>query len=190
MQAIQILDEEHFWIARMLDCLQSIAEGQKETGELDSGSAEELMELFETFADGSHQKKEEQHLFPRLHMHVASKEEALIQGLASDHKSEVGHMIRMRSTLESAIHGDATSRREFARAAEEFLSLERAHMNKEMHVLYPLARRLLTMEDDKAIVKAFEKLEISGPAAQERTKARISALCVRLGVDLQRESAT
>ena len=86
MQAIQILDEEHFWIARMLDCLQSIAEGEKETGELDSGSAEELMELFETFADGSHQKKEEQHLFPRLHMHVASKEEAL--------RTVVDHLIR------------------------------------------------------------------------------------------------
>ena len=185
MQAIRVLEEEHFWIARMLDCLQSIAETEQETGELDTGSAEELLELFEAFADGSHQTKEEQHLFPRLHMHVAAKEEALIQSLATDHKSEVGHMIRMRSTLQSAIQGDATSRSEFARVAAEFLNLERSHMSKETHVLFPLAERLLTTSDDKAILEAFQKLDTSGPGAQERTKERIRALCDHLGVDSQ-----
>jgi len=188
MEALRILGEEHLWIARMLDCLERIAVDEQTTGELDSAAAEELFELFDTFADGRHQEKEERHLFPRLHVHADPGEEALIHTLEAEHQSDVGYMMRMRSTLQSALQGDAVSRREFSRVANEFVDLERRHMTKERLVLFPLAERLLTKSDDRELLAAFEKLERGGPQARERATERIRALCGTLGIELQRES--
>lgn len=189
MEALRLLGVEHFWIARMLDCLERIATNEQTTGELDSVAATELFELFDSFSDGQHQEKEERHLFPRLQVHADTGEAALIHALEAEHRDDVGHMMRMRSTLQSAIQGDAVSRREFSRAATEFLDLERRHMTKERVVLFPLAERLLTKTDDKALLEAFDKLDRQGPQARERVTQRIRALCASLGIELERESA-
>jgi len=188
MEALQVLGEEHFWIARMLDCLELVAMHERETGELDGEAAEELLDLFHSFADGRHQEKEERHLFPRIRVHADAEQETLIQKLEMDHEGDVRHMIRLRSALQGAVHGDAVMQREFSRTALEYVGLERKHMSSERLVLFPLAERLLTDGDDKAMLEAFAKLDPGGPRARERTIERIALLCEQLGVESGSES--
>lgn len=168
----------------MLECLHIIVEREQETGELDSAAAGEVLELFGTIGGGRHQQKEQQHLFPRIRVHADTKQELLIQGLEEEHDGDVKHMIRLHSTLQGALHGDAISRREFPRVAGEWVKLERRHMAKEVTVLFPLAEQLLTVRDDQAIVEGFGKLDPRGSEALARTNERMRALCARLGVDV------
>lgn len=180
MRAIEVLHEEHRWIARMLALLQDLVRRALPVGHLDPAATSELLALFAHFADGLHQQREEEVLFPRLLTRARSTEERLTIGrMAADHEKERRHLQGMHANLLGAIYGEPLSLREFAREAELYVELQRRHMIQETTVLLPLAERLLDRRDDDEMVDSFVRLE-GDPQALREVLRRIRELCGRL----------
>ncbi len=184
MWSTDVLREEHRWILRMLQCLERVARDSEHAGRLDAASAAELLALFQHFADGLHQEREEGCLFPRLLARARSVAERLEVGrLCGAHEQERRAMARMNEQLLGAIYGQARSLRDFQHAALGYIALQREHVLHENQTLLPLADQLLRPEDDETVMQGFIALEHEGPEALKRVFERIQAICARLGVD-------
>lgn len=98
-----VLEAEHALVRRAAACLSALADEALESGELDAASAAELVELFEDFADGVHQEKEERCLFPALVR--AGLRAGRVAELASEHRAERRLLHSLRAGLEGAAYG-------------------------------------------------------------------------------------
>ncbi len=182
MQATDILREEHRWIAQLVAGLAKVVQIQRAGGGLNAGAAEEILTLFELFADGTHQEKEEEVLFPRLLTRVRGGNERLLEGLVREHGEDRVAMARLRSKLALARNGDEGMRREFVQDAEAYVALQNRHMHRESTRVLPLAEQCLTHEDDRQVVEGYRRLERSGPHAAEQVQRRIRDVCASLGL--------
>lgn len=176
MQILEVLTHEHRWIRRLLQCLEQLITSTEAEGALDAEHTVELIALFETFADGSHQEKEETLLFPRLLELATPTEARYIEKLADDHQEERRRMAAMRSNLSGAIFGEPLCLREFLHQGRSYLALHRKHLAHEDVVLFPFARRILAAKEDATAGNG-------APVAVER----IEALCDWFGVGTRDE---
>lgn len=168
MRSIDLLRREHEWIARLLHAFQQHLEAGARAGRLESGTTLELLSLLGHFADGLHQRREEQALFPRLLARATSVEERLFLGrLAAEHEQDREYFTVMKRSLLGAAYGHAMDLREFLRAAGRYLDLQRQHMARENGQLLPLAESLLTEEDDALLVQAFRAMDEDDPGGAE-----------------------
>ena len=181
MQATDVLETEHRWIAAMLNCLEQLLADSRGTGRLDPDTAAELVVLFEDFADGLHQRKEEEIVFPRLLERIGPDDEERLGELLEDHFYERALMAGVRSTLTGALHGDPPRTEEFVESAEAFLLMHRRHMQEEDATLLPMLERVLLPEDDERILGEFHHMDATGPDPGGVVE-RIRSLCHRLGV--------
>src|ERR1700745_2529103 len=79
MRATEFLIQEHKLILRELDVLDALCATVEQTGALDQGDADKVLDFLRWFADAHHQAKEETILFPALKAAAAS------QGRPVDH---------------------------------------------------------------------------------------------------------
>lgn len=158
MRAIEILRREHVWIGLMAECLEKLVAEARVEDQLPSEAAE-LLGLYETFADGRHQEKEEGVLFPELLASTDENDRRSLAKLLADHEGERRHMASMRLHLLGALQGEPLCVREFARAAGAYIELHRSHMQREAMVLFPMAQRLLDGQADERVAAGFEALE-------------------------------
>jgi hemerythrin-like domain-containing protein len=178
--ALEVLREEHRWIARMLELLERlVAEGKRE-GRLAAEPAAELLALFQHFADGLHQEREESCLFARLFARVRTVEERVALGrLCGEHEEERRALRTLAESLLGAIYGRAGDLASFVRASEAFVRLHRRHLAEETRELLPMAERLLEPEDDALLLELYHRLELDGPDLTA-VAARITRLAERL----------
>ena len=104
MKTIETLEREHEWIGWMAETLESLIARAKAEDILPE-EAYELMSLYETFADGRHQDKEEQALFPELLAAAGDEERAVLERLLTDHEAERRYLSGMRLNVLGAVHG-------------------------------------------------------------------------------------
>ncbi len=158
MKSIDLLEREHLWIGWMAESLEAIV-GRAQSDGILPAEAYDLIMLYEVFADGRHQDKEEQVLFPSLLDAADEHERGLLERLLHDHETERSCMASMRSNVLGAVYGEPGCVREFVRDAREYLDLHHAHMMRESEIVFPLAERLFTAEDDRRCVEQFETIE-------------------------------
>lgn len=191
MRTTEILRQEHHWVLRMLECLERLVADAAEREAVDTESALELLQLFESFADGRHQEKEERYLFPRLMVLGTARDSEVVHRLSKEHAGDRRSLITMRARLLGAVQGDPIGVREFAREAGEYAAAQRRHMTVENAVLLPMAERLLTRTEDDQIVEGFARIEAGGPPTEGWAFGRIESLCRRLGVPVaERQGGT
>jgi hemerythrin-like domain-containing protein len=181
MRAIDVLREEHHRIAQLLDCLEQVLAQAHAQGHLDAGPSTEILALFEHFADGRHQQREETCLFPRLLARARSVEERIAVGrLCGEHEEERHSLRSMVTRLLGAVYGDKMELQEFLREGVRFLRLHRAHLAHEDSMLLPMAEELLQTEDEAFLLDAYAELDAYGPSLAD-TAARIQHLVGRVG---------
>ena len=180
MKTIEILEREHTWIGWMAESLETLVAHAKVKDVLPP-AAYELLSLYETFADGRHQDKEEQVLFPELLSAADDEERELLGKLLTDHTAERRYMSGMRVNVLGAMHAEPGSLREFVREAAEYLDLHHAHMARENETLLPMATRLLSPEADERVQRGFETLE-GGAGDPHALREQIMSLHQRVGL--------
>jgi len=182
MRSVDILVEEHRWIRSLLDSLSRFVAIHAADGGLDAQAGQELLDLFEAFADGSHQEKEERCLFPRLRTLASGKEARLLKRLAEEHTEDRVSFATLRAQLQLALAGDETAKRGFASDADAYLRMQHRHMKAENTVVFAMAERILTSQDDQKLIEEFDRLDHTGPEGTRRLTQRIEALGKKLGV--------
>lgn len=163
-----MLRHEHEVILRALAVLERIGQGLEAGRPLDRAVLGRLVDFFRTFADRCHHGKEEAHLFPALERYGIPKEGGPLGVMLREHEEG-------RALVRTIAEGDAA---ETVEAIHRYVTLLRAHIDKENNVLFPLAEQVLPEEEQHALLRAFEEVEqaVAGPVVHERLLAELARL--------------
>jgi len=172
------LRHEHELVCRALAGADTLAETARATGDIDAAAARDFIEFARFFTDGCHHSKEERLLFPRMRERGAAAS-APVAAMLQEHEGGRERVRRLEAALDAAAAGDSDA---VARAAENlsaYAALLRSHIAKENNVLFPLADRLMSADDQRELEEAFERVEAeeTGPGEHER----LAAIAERLG---------
>lgn len=163
-----VLRQEHVVILRALTVLERLGE-RLEAGEpVDGEALAWLRAFFSTFADRCHHGKEEQHLFPAMELHGIPRESGPLGVMLREHEEG-------RALLRAMAEGED---RRAAEAIRSYVRLLRDHIDKENGVLFPMAEQVITRDEQRELVRAFQGVEktVVAPGVHERLLAELARL--------------
>jgi len=154
MKCTDALIQEHKIILRALDVLDQMAERVEQEQPVDTEDVETLLRFLRKFADDLHQTKEESALFPELMRTAAANQPALKQMLF-EHDQERS----LVEGLEDSLRSKKGS--EFVQFAGRLSDLLRTHIRKEDTILFEIADRSLSPEQDDRVMAGLNQFQIS-----------------------------
>lgn len=167
-QATDDLRHEHEAILHVLGLLDRMMQLQ-DSREQAQGRYQEVVHFLKTFADKCHHGKEEAGLFPALEAKGVPVEGGPIGVMLREHE-EGRELVRTmgQTLLDRDLHG-------FTEAASEYKNLLRNHIDKENSILFPLADRLMSDEEQEALFGEFDEFEenVMGHGVHEQLHAKI-----------------
>ncbi len=183
MRTVDILMHEHRVVEQGLAVLEAMA-GRLARGQgVPADEVGAMLDFFRDFVDGCHHAKEEQSLFPALVERGVPREGGPVGVMLSEHDQGRSLQRQMREAL-PRLASDAGARNRFAQAVQDYATLLRQHIMKEDNVLFQMAERVLTPEDDRRLGEAFDRHEREemGPGTHQRFHALIDRLAAEYGV--------
>jgi hemerythrin-like domain-containing protein len=153
MKCTDLLTEEHKVILRALDIVDHMASRITQDQPVAAEDVETILRFLRAFADNQHQAKEESALFPELLRTSAANTPALRQ-MAFEHDQERSLVEGLEDSLRTK-HG-----MEFAHFANRLTGLLRTHIRKEDNILFPIAERSLSPEQDERVLTELNKFEL------------------------------
>ena len=180
--ATQVLRNEHDAILRMLEATDEAARQLVGGAHVEPRVLEGLLEFFRLFADKCHHGKEEDLLFPKLEEKGMPGKMGPIGVMLMEHDQGRAFIQQMRQATEEYKQGQAEAARQWASAARGYTGLLRDHIAKENEVLFVMAERLLTADEQQALSAQFEIVEQEklGPGTHERLHALMDQLCAEI----------
>jgi hemerythrin-like domain-containing protein len=159
MHATEILTSEHSIIEQVLDCLEKLVERGEASRSYDWHAADQMLDFLRHFADGCHHAKEEQQLFPALEQRGFSPQFGPTGVMRHEHEQGRALIAAMSDCVQAALRGDNRKSHKFAAHAKAYVNLLRQHIHKEDHCLFPMADRVLSDDDQRLLVEAFDDVE-------------------------------
>ena len=175
MRATELLVHEHEVIGKVLDGAEAEAERLRRTGEVRRERLGKLVDFCRNFVDRCHHTKEEKHLFPALEERgvpagARGAGAGPIAVMLGEHEEGRRTVRGLAQALEQGEQAPGRAARLLAERLEAYVGLLRAHIEKENNVLFPLADRVLSPQDQEKLLAAFEKVEAEemGEGTHER----------------------
>ena len=153
--AISILKSEHRSISALLHGLKQLARMAQDTSARPRFQVlRSMLRYIDEYPERLHHPKEDQYLFARV-LERAPEARALVEALQAEHKEGARLIRELERALLFLEEGWPIGAREFEAAVEAYADFHWRHMRKEEHELLPLAERVLSAEDWRAIDRAF-----------------------------------
>lgn len=144
----------------------------------------ELITYLVEYVDGCHNKKEENHLFPLAEQRGIPRHGGPLAVMLSEHEQSKRMLADLKPLAEAFAAGDATKLDELRRAFHDYAELLKNHFWKETDILYPMARRVMSAEDDAQVVAGIVETEASvGDDTRAKYYAIADAICTSGGLD-------
>jgi hemerythrin-like domain-containing protein len=184
MNPTEVLSSEHRVIEIVLSCLERMTDEALRNGKLDSEPAEQVIDIIRNFADKCHHGKEEDLLFKVLVEKGMPREGGPIGQMLLEHEQGRTFVRGMSENIPAATAGEAAAVRRFAENARGYFQLLSAHINKEDRILFPMADRLLSDDDQRKLSESFARLESEhmGEGTHTRYLTLAANLAKRYGV--------
>ena len=162
MKSIEIMNEEHKYILRMLSvvrkCCFKILQGEENIYE----DFDKIIDFIRNYADNHHHKKEEKILFVNMVEHLGeAAAKAVNQGMLVEHDLGRLHVRELIAALERVKSGEEEAKLDVIANAISYTHLLTRHIDKEDRVIYKFAERNLDYEVMKFIDTECENYEIN-----------------------------
>ncbi len=143
---LNILLEEHDDGLRLLEGMESAAKSIELNG-FSASAFDEIKSAMKKINIGfrSHMEKEEQYLFPILARHAESQAHVVHTEHWELWRSYNDLLLCVKDVEEGRVHGKSIL--ELLRGMKYFIENFRLHMEKEASVVFPLVKKLLTVEE-------------------------------------------
>jgi hemerythrin-like domain-containing protein len=143
----------------VLDAAEREAQSIRNSGEVQGERIEKMLDFFREFADHCHHAKEEKLLFEKMEGRGVPVSGSPIAVMLQEHEEGRRRLKSVAEALPKAGSGDASAVASVRDNLLAYIRLLRGHIDKEDNILYPMADRLFTPEDQRALTEAFEKVE-------------------------------
>jgi hemerythrin-like domain-containing protein len=183
MSATGELVAEHGGVKLALRILAKMCDRLEAGKGVPAGHLEEMLDFLKVFVDTCHHGKEEQHLFPAMEAAGVPREGGPIGRMLLDHEEGRALIRSMTAAERRYAAGEAGAGSDFAAAARGYAILLLAHIDREDHVLYPMAEARLSPETMEALETAFEAVEeeVVGRGRHEAFHAMLERLATEYG---------
>ncbi|MFH1262280.1 MAG: hemerythrin domain-containing protein [Pseudomonadota bacterium] len=160
MNPIQVLMDEHRKIEKILSSLDRFAGEIQKNPKLDGrGDLARFVEIIAEYADRTHHGKEEEILFEEMAKAGFPRESGPLAVMLAEHDDGRRQVGILRQMLQTPGIWNAGERDTILLAAATYTALLRQHIQKEDHVLYPMAQARLNAETWSGIESRFTAFE-------------------------------
>jgi hemerythrin-like domain-containing protein len=170
MSPIETLKEEHQVILMVVENAERVGNDIRKGRGVDWTEVEVIVDFFRNFVERFHHRKEEKCLFKRLEDRGVADDSGPISTMLTEHEATKNLVDALIDVLPEACLGDLKALEEVEENLSGFAELIREHIAKEETILFPLAEKLLVLEDWRALAAAFQgvELDVMGPALREK----------------------
>lgn len=170
MTATEILKHEHKIVLKVLDAVRHEAQTIADTGKLNVEKLDKILDFFRVFVDQCHHGKEEEYLFPTMEKRGIPADKGPIPVMLHEHMGGRNTVKAISEALDRARQGDAAATMAVSANLAILDDHLRSHIGKENEVLFPMADKVFTPEDQQALIASFEKHEAEeiGEGVHER----------------------
>ena len=148
------LRDEHQHILAVADAL-AVFVGAADAGRWDVDGFADCVTFIRLFADACHHGKEEDLLFPELEAAGMPREHGPIAVMLHEHQQGRALARQMAGALDAARAEDGGARATLRNAAAAYVSLIRAHIQKEDHVLFAMADQAVRGPACRSLCSAY-----------------------------------
>lgn len=159
MTPIEELKSEHRIILKVLDAAKREVDAIARTGTVREDVVLKVLDFVRNFADACHHAKEEKRLFVKMSERGMPLNSGPLAVMLREHEEGRRLVKAVADALAPAVQGDKRALQALKDGLAAYVDLLRAHIGKEDNVLYPLADKMLTAGDQKALAEAFERIE-------------------------------
>jgi len=159
MRPTDTLKHEHQIIFLVLDAAQREAASIEASRKIDAAAVGRLVDFFRNFADRCYRARDEGHLFKAIERRGFLIEGGPIAVMLPEHEEGRRRIAAAASDMEKASAGDPQAVRAVRENLLAYVALLRQHIEKEDTVLYVMADRVLTEQDQDELAEAVEKVE-------------------------------
>lgn len=157
----EILEDEHRLIIRVVNALNVFAQGMEDGWDVEEEIFNELIEFMRIFAEKWHHAKEEDVLFPLLISKGVPETGCPLAHLVSEHKLSNSYVAELVSSMEAYRKGDADARYAVIQGLRNLSLYYTNHIWFEDNMLFPLANRYLSNEDQDKLLHEFARIDES-----------------------------
>lgn len=171
--ATQNLEDDHIHILKLTEIMEHITyEAEPEVSQL-----EDIVDIIRNFADGIHHAKEEDVFFPYLSQRGFSKSHGPIVVMLHEHVTGRHLVQAVADNIELYRTGDKKALKTIYQNMRDYAELLRTHIFKENNILFRMADRALSAEDNAELLSKFEEAKPAKLTSEDYIK-RIDALAL------------
>jgi hemerythrin-like domain-containing protein len=159
MKPTQELSHEHQAILLMIRILEKMSDRLESGEKVDPVHLEKAVDFIKIFADKCHHGKEEDLLFPAMEKTGIPRTGGPIGVMLHEHVEGRSYVKALADALPGLRTGDRAAARRFAENARNYGALLSQHIDKEDHILYPMADARLTPAEQKELEACFADVE-------------------------------
>jgi len=187
MKPTEILIDEHRLIVEVLDCLEEAADRLDSGVEVSPDFFLDAAEFVAGFADRCHHAKEEDILFVAMTARDMPQDSGPVAVMLHEHEQGRRFTAGFRSAAEQMKSGDVAASADIVCNVFDYVNLLREHINKEDHVLFPMADQIIPSDAMQKVSEEFERVLTEDEKNGVPDKYR--ALAKKLGEYLARETS-
>ena len=164
----EALEREHHYIQQVVASLLLFAEELEKGEAVPAETLADTLEFLRTFADRCHHGKEEAFLFPLLERKGVPPQGCPLGVLKKEHAAGRS-LVAQFATVSGSYTKDGSEKELLRTTLLSLAELYGGHMWKEDYLLFPMANKILSAEEQDLLTKQFNEVESSiGPDVQQR----------------------
>jgi hemerythrin-like domain-containing protein len=158
-KATQVLEEEHRVIQGMAASLAIVAEDIEKRKPVDGETLHNFVTFLDVFVQRCHHRKEETYLFAILEKKGVPTEGCPLAVLNNEHAKLRSLSSQFADSVELYTATQGQARVSLQKTIHALLELLPGHIWKEDYLLFPMADKLLSPEEQELLLTQFENVE-------------------------------
>jgi hemerythrin-like domain-containing protein len=172
------LSREHEAIKAMLRIVGKVCDRIDAGTDVEPDHLDRIVEFIQVFGDKCHHAKEEDRLFPAMAAAGVPVQGGPIGVMLIEHTKGREYVRAAKDAIPGYRAKDKSAARKVTANARGYAALLGPHIDKEDHILYPIADRVLSPETQHELEREFARIEeeIVGRGVHERFHALLEEL--------------